>query len=379
MTGSVMANAEGVNPSRHEIELQLERMLAHPLFEARAKQARIFAFLVNNALGGKQIDEKDIFQEFFTDKRYAEGTTSVRTNIRHIRRELLESYYKGDGKDDPVIIALPAPERSSKRKKHFKVVKRPAGKAYAPEFSYNPRAPIAKQFAIANHLLTGSPEQVERALWKFNEIDKAAPNHPDAILGLAETVACQMLLGVWWKEAHATLIAALLAGIKAIEKADAWRVHNVRGVLHTIEGNFIAAKKEFGIALRLDRGATIKRGWYTLFLQATGKAHEAAKLQGLNSEEDVSNAQTQAVYGLYLLKAGQLKDAERTFTQSLTLDRNCWLAHLGIAQTHLMAGNKEKAREHVKRLAALIEPAEFQIILGTLGAAKPSGRGRSMI
>ena len=375
MTGSVMTNAEGVNPARHEIELQLERMLAHPNFLAREIQARIFAFLVRSALNRKRVTELSLFAKFYSIDLFKAGGTHVRAMVNNTRR-LLRDYYSGDGKDDPVIIALPAPERSSKRKKHYKIVKRPAGKAYAPEFSYNPRAPIAKQFAIANHLLTGSPEQVERALWKFNEIDKAAPNHPDAVLGLAETVACQMLLGVWWKEAHATLIAALLAGIKAIEKADAWRVHNVRGVLHTIEGNFIAAKKEFGIALRLDRGATIKRGWYTLFLQATGKAQEAAKLQELNSEEDVVNAKTQAVYGLYLLKAGQLKDAERAFAQSLALDRNCWPAHLGMAQMYLATGNRPKAKEHAVRLQTLVEPAELQTILGTLRASNHAGRTR---
>ena len=370
-----MANAEGVNPARHEIERQLERMLAHPLFQARDLQGRIFGFLVRSALSKRKIDERTLFIKFFTLEHYKNATTHVRTNVSYVRK-LLKEYYEDEGKDDAVIITLPAPERSSKRKKHFTIVKRPPGEAYKPQFSYNPRAPIAKQFAIANHLLTGSPEQVERALWKFNEIDKAAPNHPDAVLGLAETVACQMLLGVWWKEAHATLIAALLAGIKAMEKADAWRVHNVRGVLYTIEGNFIAAKKEFGIALRLDRGATIKRGWYTLFLQATGKAQEAAKLQGLNSEEDVSNAPAQAVYGLFLLKAGQLKEAERAFTQSLALDRNCWFAHFGMTQLSLETGNQQKARDHAKRLESLVEPAEYRTILSRLNPPKPRGRIR---
>jgi len=370
-----MANAEGVNPARHEIELQLERMLAHPLFRAKDLQARIFAFLVKSALNRRRVTELTVFGRFYKKESFADGSNKARVNVNFLRK-LLDEYYAGDGANDPVFIALPAPERSNKSKKHYKMVKRPPGEAYKPQFTYNPRAPIAKQFAIANHLLTGSPEQVERALWKFNEIDKAAPNHPDAVLGLAETVACQMLLGVWWKEAHPTLIAALLAGIDTIEKADAWRVHNVRGVLYTIEGNFIAAKKEFGIALRLDRGATIKRGWYTLFLQATGKEQEAAKLQGLNSEEDVINAKTQAVYGLYLLKAGRLKDAERVFAQSLALDRNCWPAHLGMAQMYLATGNRPKAKEHAVRLQTLVEPAELQTILGTLNASKPTGRTR---
>jgi len=374
-----MANAEGVNPARHEIERQLERMLAHPLFEARAKQARIFAFLVKGALTRRKIDEKALFVKFFTLEHYKDGTTHVRTNVSYVRK-LLKEYYAGDGASDPVIITLPAPLRSSKRKKNYKIVKRPAGQAYRPEFSYNPRAPIAKQFAIANHLLRGSPEQVERALWKFNEIYKAEPGHPDVLLGFTETVACQMLIGgVYSEDLRVHVVAGGLKWIDELDRstADAWRMHNVRGLLHFVGGAMDKAKKEFGIALRLDRSATISRGWYTLFLFATGKEQEATRLYALVSEENVSNAQTQAVYGLYLSTAKRFEDAERAFEQSLALDRNCWPAHYGLTQLYLETGKPEKAQEHAKRLEQLVEPAEYQDLkrkMNAISQGPDSGR-----
>lgn len=364
-----MANAEGVNPSRHEVEQQLARMLAHPLFRAKDLQGRIFAFLVKSALAKRKIDEKALFVKFFTLEHYKNAATHVRTNVSYVRK-LLNDYYEEGGANDPVIIALPAPERSSRRKKNYRIVKRPAGEAYRPQFSYNPRAPIAKQFAIANHLVGGSPEQVERALWKFNEIYKAEPTHPDVLLGFTETVSSQVLFGgVYPEDLRAHVVAGGHQWIDGLDRstADAWRIHNVRALLHFVGGAMDKAKKEFGIALRLDRSATISRGWYTLFLLATGKGEEAARLQALNSEENVSDAQTQAIYGLYLSKAKRFEDAERSFEQSLALDRNCWLSHIGLTQLYLASGDQEKAAHHAKRLESLVEPAEYQTIMSRLG------------
>jgi tetratricopeptide (TPR) repeat protein len=376
MAGSVMANAEGVNPSRHEVELQLERMLAHPLFRAKDLQGRIFIFLVRSALNRRRVTELTVFGRFYKNERFADGSNKARVNVNFLRR-LLDQYYAGDGKNDPVIIALPAPERSSKRKKNYKIVKRPAGEAYRPDFSYNPRAPIAKQFAIANYLLGGSPSQVEQSLWKLDALIKAEPDHPEAVMRFIEGVAAQLLLGnVYPEDIRPHFVAGSLLWIAKLKGADAWHVHNMRGLLHLSAGDLEKAKKEFAAALKLDRQSTIARGWYTHFLLRTGKEQEAVKLVGLAAEELASNAQAQAVYGLYLLKAGQLKDAERAFAQSLALDRNCWPAHYGLTQLYLAMGNQEKAVEHAKRLETLVEPAEYQIILSRLIPPNPSGPTR---
>jgi tetratricopeptide (TPR) repeat protein len=374
MAGSVMANADGINPGKHEVERQLDRMLAHPLFKARAKQAAIFKFLVKGFLGGKKIDEKALFRRFFKLENYNDATTHVRTNVSYLR-DLLEKYYDGDGWNDVIVIALPAPARSGRGKKHYKIVKRPPGQAYAPQFSYNPRAPIAKQFAIAHFVLAGGPSQIEQSLWKLDDLNKAEPGHPDVALSVAEAVASQLMLGVYAEDLRAPLIAGMLDSIAKLEGANVWRVRNVRGLLYVCAGEMEKAKKEFTAALKRDRQSTISRGWYTYYLIRTGREEEALKLVGLVAEEHANNAQAQAVWGFYLLEAKRWSEAERAFSGSLALDRNCWPAHYGLTKLHLAAGNKEQAREHMKRLEALVEPDEYQI-LSKFNPPEPPGRSR---
>ena len=86
-------------------------------------------------------------------------------------------------------------------------------------------------------------------------------------------------------------------------------------------------------------------------------------------------APAQAFLGLYLVEGKRYGEAERAFEQSLALDRNCWPAHYGLTKLHLAAGNKEQAREHMKRLEALIEPDEYQI-LSKFNPPEPPGRSR---
>jgi hypothetical protein len=166
-----MANAEGINPARHEVERQLDRMLAHPLFQARSVQTGIFAFLVDSALNRRKVEELDIFLRFYPEKNPGDGGTDVRTNVNFVRK-LLKEYYEGDGQDDPVIITLPAPERIPQPDGKYKLIKRPPGEAYKPVFGYNPRSAMAKELTIASHLLSGGPAQIEQGLWHLDTIFK---------------------------------------------------------------------------------------------------------------------------------------------------------------------------------------------------------------
>src|SRR5271156_6446654 len=268
MTGSVMANAEGLNPGRHEVARQLERMLAHPLFQAREQQANIFAFVVEGFLAGEKIDELALFVKFYTVEEFKDRSTKVRANVSHMRG-LLQEYYDGPGRDDPVIIALPVPKRSSKQKKHYKIVKRPPGEAYAPLFSYNPRHKVAQDFALADHLSIGTPSQIEQSIWRYDAILKLEPDNPEAVLGMIEALGSQLMHGIYTDEStRAALIASSLALIARLEpaSADNWRSHILRGLLHTCGNNLDAARKEFDIALKLDHQGTVNRGWYLHFL-----------------------------------------------------------------------------------------------------------------
>jgi tetratricopeptide (TPR) repeat protein len=370
--------AIGVNPARHEIERQLDHMLAHPLFEARDLQADIFAFLVTSALDSKEVTELTLFEEFYTVEEFKHRSTKVRTNVNHMRG-LLQKYYAGDGEGDSVVIALPAPERTQLPDGKYKIVKRPRGEAYTPVFSYNPRSPIAKAFAIANHLLRGSLSQIDRGVKQLGEIQNLAPDHPDAWLAVAETVGTYQMLGLYDGAVREALTAWALDCIAKLDpaSADEWRIHNVRGLLLMAGGEFDNAQKEFDRALAIDRQATISRGLYALFLFQTGKEEEALRLQGLLADEKAANAEAQAIYGVYLTRANRYEEAEKAFTQSLTLDRNCWGAHYGMTQMYLATKKGDLALKHAKRLETLVEPEEFEDLKRRLGI-EPRGPERSV-
>src|SRR6185437_14029259 len=88
-----MTNAQGVHPSRQEIERQLERMLAHPMFQAQAQRAGIFRYLVENALAGKSVGEIDLFEAFYSVEDFKNHSTKVRATVSQIRTELLARYF----------------------------------------------------------------------------------------------------------------------------------------------------------------------------------------------------------------------------------------------------------------------------------------------
>lgn len=364
-----MALEGDFTPLRQEVERQLERMLAHPLFQARKKQADIFGFLVKSALDGKKIEERDLFEEFSSLERFIAGSTNMRTTVSHIRNDLLRQYYEGDGQDDPVIISLPAPERSNTARKDYQIVKRPRGEAYRPEFVYNARSTTANHIALGEYFLRGTPSQFMDAIWHFNALLCEQPDHPEAVLGAIEAIG-GMLIGPCHEDnVRADAIAQSLAWMKTLDLAttDAWRIHNVRGLLYTAEGDFAAAGVEFDAALKLDRQGTIRSGWYIVYLVAVGRAKEAARLQGVHAREHPTNAPTQAFYAICLTKANDYDEAKRTFMEALRLDRNCIAAHFGSAQLYLEIGNGAKAEEHARRLESLVEPHEYEHLKRRLG------------
>lgn len=348
-------NAEGVSPARHEVERQLDRMFADEVIASHPQAAKLLAFIVHRALEGEEITEELIRQGVFPyPKPYKEDSNIARITMKKVR-ELLADYYADAGEDDPVIIALP-------RSPEGKRIKFQAGEAYTPQFSYNPRSPIAQAFAIADHLMRGGRLEVERSLWNLDAIYKIAPDHPGVMLAIAESVGAHVLADIYGEAARPALVAGALAWIDRLDpaQADAWRIQNVRGLLHFCGGELERAGEAFNSALALDAQATISRGWYIHFLFASGREEEALRFLSLLAEESASNAKIWAVHGLYLNKAKRYEEATRAFAHALSLDRNCWPAYYGLVQIQLATGEHENAEEHLKRLETLVEPSEYE-------------------
>jgi tetratricopeptide (TPR) repeat protein len=356
-----MANAEGVSPSRHEVERQLERMLCDPLFEARPKQAEVFAFLVRCALDGEEISELRVQKQCFPDPPYDPEASHVRTNVSSIRKDLLPEYYAGDGEDDPVIISLPDPRKN--RTARGRIIKLPPGKAYTPSFSYNPKNWIAKELTVAFHLLRGGFSQIDQAMVQFDKVARAEPDHPEVTLGVVESWAIKLLTGFAGGPDEG-LVASPLICLTQIEKAagPSWRTHYLRAMLQFFMRDRKAAAKEFGKALKLDRQQTISRGGYTDFLFRTGREEQALRLMALEAEEHADNAQVHAMYGTHLARVRRFEDAARVLAKSLLLDPNGWVAHFGLWEMYLALGNQERAQEHADRLMALVTPEDFEFL-----------------
>lgn len=361
-----MANAEGITPSREEIERQLERMLADPLFEARPKQAEVFAFLVRCALDGQVISELRIQKQCFPDPPYDPQDSHVRTNVSSIRKELLPEYYAGGGEDDPIIISLPDPKKN--RTARGRIIKLPPGKAYTPTFSYNPRSWVAKQLSIAYHLLRGGLSQIDQAMVQFDKVSAAEPDHPEVKLGVLEGWAIRLLTGAAG-DPHETLVAGPLWHLDMIEKriGPTWRTHHIRAMLKFFMGDRKAAAKEFEKALKLDRRNTISRGGYTDFLFRTGREEQALRLMALEADEHANNAQVHAAYALHLALAHRYEEARRVFARALLLDFNCWVAHVGLWQMYVVQGDRDKAEAHAQQLEAIVTPEEFAFLSRKLG------------
>ncbi|HTR34978.1 MAG TPA: hypothetical protein VMH80_03700 [Bryobacteraceae bacterium] len=361
-----MANAEGLRPSREEVERQLDRLLADEMVASNQNSAKVLKYIVERALDGQNVTEFDVLKDVFLRKIFDKvDDTAARVTIAKLRR-LLANYYKDDGQYDPIIIALPDPKERTAA--HGKRIKFNPGQAYTPSFSYNPSGWMAKELSVAYHLLRGGPAQMDQAVEHFSNVGRAVPEHPEVMLGLLEHWAFRLLIGAVG-DPHITLVAGPLAYLGKIEKknGESWRTHHVRGMFHAFMGDRKAAQKAFDKALELDRQATISRGGYTSFLFRTGREEQAVRLTALEAEERADNAQVHAVHGIYLTRAHRHEDAGRAFSKSLMLDRNCWIAHYGLWQMYLALGDGENAGAHARHLEALVTPEEFAFLSRKLG------------
>lgn len=105
-TSDSIAQASGKDAVRR----QLDRILAHPIFEQSSRQSRFLRFIVEQTLDGKagRLKGYTIGLEVFDRDRSFDPNTDaiVRVEAGRLRSKLNE-YYQGDGRNDLVRIDLP--------------------------------------------------------------------------------------------------------------------------------------------------------------------------------------------------------------------------------------------------------------------------------
>ena len=110
-------------------------MLASTRFRNAPNRADFLKLVAQRALQGKKTPGHVVRTVLFSEK----FDTDVRQTADHLRATL-KGYYASEGREDLVVIALPAPPKD-------KTVKLPEGEAYTPRFSYNASHP-GQEFAL---------------------------------------------------------------------------------------------------------------------------------------------------------------------------------------------------------------------------------------
>jgi hypothetical protein len=102
--------ARDERPSRADICQQLERILAHPLFQTAQRLSAFLRFAVENVIAGRaeRLKEYVIGVEVFDrGTSYSPQTDPVVRIMAGRLRSRLAEYYQSDGNSDPVLVELP--------------------------------------------------------------------------------------------------------------------------------------------------------------------------------------------------------------------------------------------------------------------------------
>lgn len=350
-------------PRREQVESQLQRMLASEVLSPHARPAAILKFLVESALEGKTVIERDIRRAVFP-VGYKRDSTIVRTTVITLRK-LLRQYDDGIGRDDPVLIKLPEPPKG--KTPSGKNIKRPRGESYKPLFTYNVRNPIGSNYALGEYFLhRGSVLELAKAAEHFDKVLKLDPVHAGALLGQAEALCAFAMNENGDLREKLISTAGRLVNVALKWYPGFWRTHTAQAAIFYCNRQFDEAGKAFETASGIDRARTLNCGWYAYFLRATGKEEETLALAKSYLDEHIDDAMAHATYAVHLFRTKRLDEAERALMEAMRIDRNCWLAHHLMVCLYVASGRREEALTQAKRLEPLLDPNEYQELMRKL-------------
>ena len=292
-------------PSPDEVRRQLDHMLAGALFQSNENPSKFLKFVTERALASEPITQSIIGCELFPGKYLRGNIPDVRVTASNLR-DVIARYYANDGERDLVIIALPSPPLDKK-------LKLPAGKAYKPLFSYNPKSPANKEFERGVvHINQLSPVGLFYALHYFKQTLKLEPGHAAAYAGIAEAYYINSLYGCPEPAMPYYLLRAQEAAVEAVRlNPDLWQGHAALGAVHTCLWEWDQAAISFGAALERNELETRDYSAYAFYLLAVGRRDEALHLVKDKAERKEGDPGAERIYPLFLYATRQFKEAER--------------------------------------------------------------------
>jgi tetratricopeptide (TPR) repeat protein len=331
-------------PTQEEIRRQLSRMLSGEHFSANENPARFLAFVVERALQNEPITQAIIGFELFPGKYARTEIPDVRVTARNLRM-VLAKYYAHEGAEDLVLIKLPTPPGANKPKL-------PPGKAYKPVFSYNPGSPAHKEYSQGLYMLSQS--RLTQAEKHFARAIELQPRYWEPYLGLATAyLLCSIRAGVQdiGEDSFSSdyikfgsslpVIRSRVAQALAINRKH-WRIHVIRGVVHTYQHQWEKARRAFAAALRMSPEKTRDDPWYIAYLATTGRLDEAIVILRARIKNDPNDASALTQYGLLMYVARRLYEADEAFTRAYRLDGRYWPARIGRVLVMLELVTQEK-------------------------------------
>ena len=134
-----------------------------------------------------------------------------------------------------------------------------------------------------------------------------------------------------------------------------WRAQAARAVYYCARNRFDLAETYFNEALHLDRDNTESRTFYSIFLVKNHQSTAALELTGRLADQNFTCPTAQTVFGIHLCRHDKLEEAKTSFSKALTIDRNFWYAHMGLAHVQLRLQDLAEAKRHANRARVLLD------------------------
>ena len=198
--------------------------------------------------------------------------------------------------------------------------------------------------------------ELEKALGFFNDAISLDPNYALAYAAIADTY---VLLPFYREEplresmprAREAATKALLLDTSLVE------AHAALGLANTYESDFVAAEREFKLAIELDSGNAIAHTWYGVMLSYMARHEEALTECQRALEIDPLSLIGNVRYGEALFYARRYDDAIAQLEKTIELDSGFDRAHRVLLAVCLAKGSYGKAiEEYAKEREMAGEP-----------------------